>query len=148
MTFIRRFLCLLWVTAACATAHAVTRTVVSEADLKDLGIAVERFQLSTPMASAEVGTLVDPLKAPGVYQFTECVILVHDLAEPQLKESDAGASGVTRRSKSVKDRTVFLVLGREVPRAYVAFQFLVRTGTTNEVRRYLLPVTRIRPVRE
>lgn len=130
--------------AVCAAAHAVTRTIVSMTDLAGLGIAVERIQLSTPMASAEVGTLVYPLKAPGEYQFTECVILADNIATPQLAERDAGTSGVIRRSKSTKTRTVFLVRGREVPQAYLAFQFSVSTATATEIHRYLLPVALIR----
>ena len=141
----RRFLCLFCVVTTCAVAHAVTRTIVSVRDLKGLGIAVERIQLATPMASAEVGALIDPAKAPGDYLFTECVILAHTIAAPQLAEDDAGTSGVMRRSQSTKARTVFLVRGREVPQAYLAFQFAVSTGGTAEIHRYLLPVAQIRP---
>lgn len=130
--------------AVCASAHAATRTVVAVSDLDELGIAAELMQLSTPMASVEIGALVKPINAPGEYQFTECVILTHKLSEEKLADSDAESSEVLRRNKSVKERSIFLVRGREVAQSYLAFQFSVHIGGATEIHRYLLPIARLR----
>lgn len=126
-----------------ASTHLDGRTVVSLKDLAALGIAVERMQLSTPMASVEIGALVDPDKSPGQYVLTECVVLNDEVSESKLAEVDAGSVGVARRSDSTKVRSIFLVRGKEVPNAYLAFEFSVRTDASVDTRRYLLPIAKI-----
>lgn len=127
----------------CATAQAESRVVTSLKELSSLGIAVERMQLSTPMASVEVGALIDPEKTPGQYELTECVVLESGISIEKLAEVDAAAIGVARRSESTKVRSVFLVRGKEVPNAYLAFQFSVRADGGPQTRRYLLPVAKL-----
>jgi hypothetical protein len=127
----------------CASAHAESRVVTSLRELSSIGIAVERMQLSTPMASVEVGALVDAEKAPGRYELTECVVLDAAVSESKLIEVDTAAVGVARRSESTKARSIFLVRGKEVPNAYLAFQFSVRTDAGTQTRRYLLPVAKL-----
>ena len=127
----------------CASAHAESQVVTSLKELASLGIAVERMQLSTPMASVEVGALVDVEKAPGQYELTECVVLEAAVSEAKLVEADTAASGVARRNESTKARSIFLVRGKEVPNAYLAFQFTVKTAAGTQTRRYLLPVAKL-----
>ena len=60
---------------------------------------------------------------------------------------DAAASAggtVARRARSAKVNPAFLVLGREIPRAYLAFEFSVPGDSAGTItRRYLLPVSAI-----
>lgn len=135
-------LCTLLLTGA--SANAESRVVASLKELASLGIAVERMQLSTPMASVEVGALVDPAKASGQYERTECVVLETEVSESKLAEIDAGESGVARRSASTKLRSIFLVRGREVPNTYLAFQFSEPSNGGAQKRRYLFPLSKMR----
>lgn len=126
------------------SAHAESHVVVSLKELASLGIAVERMQLSTPMASVEVGALVDPEKGPGQYELTECVVLESEISESKLAEIDAGGNGVARRSESAKVRSIFLIRGKEVPNAYLAFQFSAATDGRTQKQRYLFPLSKLR----
>lgn len=126
------------------SANAESRVVASLKELASLGIAVERMQLSTPMASIEVGALVDPDKAPGQYELTECVVLEAEISGSKLAEADAAETAVARRTASTKVRSIFLVRGKEVPNAYLAFQFSVRTDGETQKHRYLFPLTKLR----
>jgi len=127
-----------------ASAYAESHVVASLKELGSLGIAVERMQLSTPMASVEVGALVDPEKASGRYELTECVVLESAVSESQLADIDVGGTGVSRRSKSTKVRSIFLVRGKEVPNAYLAFQFAAETDGRTQEQRYLFPLTKLK----
>jgi hypothetical protein len=65
------------------------------------------------------------------------------VSESKLAEVDTAAIGVVRRSESTKARSIFLVRGKEVPNAYLAFQFSVKTDAGAQTRRYLLPVAKL-----
>lgn len=128
-----------------------TSVVKSLAELRKLGISVEQLRHETPGASVELGSLVEPDKAPGKYELTECVVLSSVVDIEQLVRADSGVLDevtMTRRSGSDKQRSIFLVLGRDMPRAYLAFQFSVQEKETTKSVRYLFPANRIRSASE
>lgn len=125
------------------SARDETSVVRSVAELRKLGIAIERLRNDTPMASVQVGSLVDIEKRAREYVHTECVVLNVAVDPAQLIEADAGsldAVTVVRRNESTKERSVFLVLGKDLPKSYLAFQFKVREGDTTKPVRYLFPI--------
>ena len=120
--------------------------LTSESELRKIGVLVERLQLDTPMASVEIGTLIDRAKAPHQYDHAECIVLSQAVPPDQLPQIDSGATdSVTkvRQSESTKDRSVFLVLGKEISRTYLAFQFVVHEQDGTEMIRYLLQIDKI-----
>ncbi|MFT3868344.1 MAG: hypothetical protein QM715_07590 [Nibricoccus sp.] len=122
---------------------AETTVVRSVAELHKLGISVERLRNDTPMASVQVGSLVEREKAPGEYDHTECVVLSATVDPAQLALADAGsldAVTAVRRNESSKERSIFLVLGKDLPKSYLAFQFNVREGEETKPVRYLFPI--------
>lgn len=145
----RRFLVIICVFLGLGAvpAHAAEATVVrSVAELRKLGISVEHLRNDTPGASVQVGSLFAPGKALGEYVRTECVVLSAAVDADRLPLADAGAlesATVVRRSESEKERSIFLVLGRDVTKSHLAFQFAVREGGTTKTVRYLFPVSSI-----
>ena len=129
-----------------APTYGQTLVVKSAAELRKLGISVERLRHDTPMASVEIGCLVEPEKASGEYDHTECVVL-SAMADPdRLAIADTGAMesvSVVRRSESTKERSIFLVVGKDLPKSYLAFQFNVRESGTTKPVRYLFPISQI-----
>lgn len=123
-----------------------TSVVRSVAELRKLGISVERLRHDTPGASVEVGSLVEPEKAPGEYDHTECVVLSAVVDLDRLSLADTGSLEsvtVVRRSESSKARSIFLVVGKDLPKSYLAFQFNIREGETTKPVRYLFPISQI-----
>ena len=121
--------------------------VTSAEALQAAGVTCRRIELQALTASVEIDVTVDESRAPGRYEGAECVVLKEGVAAEKLAAVDAAASdggAVARRARSAKPKPVFLVLGREIPRAYLAFEFSVRSDTAGTItRRYLLPVSAI-----
>jgi hypothetical protein len=135
-------LCLICV----SSSHGETMVVKSLAELRKQGISVERLRHDTPMASAEIGSLVEPEKASGEYDFTECIVLSALVAPDSLALADAGTLDsvtVARRSDSSKERAIFLVLGKDLQRSYLAFQFNAKKDGATKTMRYLFSVSRV-----
>lgn len=129
-----------------ASVFAETSVVASVAELRKLGVEVERLHHDTPGASVEIGSLVGPGKTAGEYDHTECVVLSAEVDAERMVRVDSGeadAVTIARRSESSKERSIFLVLGKDLPRAYLAFQFNVREGEAMKPVRYLFPISRI-----
>jgi len=121
---------------------------VTTADaLKEEGVTCRRVELQALTSSVEIDVTIDGSKTPGRYAGAECVVLKEPIAADKLAEADAAATAggpVARRARSDKPSPVFLVLGRELPRAYLAFEFSVPgSGGDAAPRRYLLPVAAI-----
>jgi len=126
--------------------YGETTVVKSVAELRKLGIAVERLRHDTPMASVEIGSLVEPEKTSGEYDHTECVVLSTVVDLDRLSLADTGSLEsvtVVRRSESTKARSIFLVVGKDLTKSYLAFQFNVREGDTTKPVRYLFPISQI-----
>lgn len=131
--------------------YGETSVVKSLSELRKLGISVERLRHDTPMASVEIGSLVEPEKSPGEYDHTECVVLSAVVDFDRFVPADSGSLEsvtVVRRSESSKERSIFLVVGKDLPKSYLAFQFNVRDGETTKPVRYLFPVSQIGRVKE
>jgi len=129
-----------------SSSHGETMVVKSVAELHKLGISVERLRHDTPMASAEIGSLVEPGKISGDYDFTECIVLSAVVEPDKLAMADAGTLDsvtVARRSDSSKERAIFLVLGKDLQRSYLAFQFNSKKDDATKTMRYLFPVSRV-----
>jgi len=126
--------------------YGETTVVKSVAELRKLGIAVERLRHDTPMSSVEIGSLVEPEKTSGEYDHTECVVLSTVVDLDRLSLADTGSLEsvtVVRRSESTKARSIFLVVGKDLTKSYLAFQFNVREGDTTKPVRYLFPISQI-----
>jgi hypothetical protein len=128
-------------------AAPVAAEVTSAEALKAVGVTCRRIELQALTASVEIEVTVDESRAPGKYEGAECVILKEPLSVEKLPAVDAAASDggtVARRARFAKPNPVFLVLGREIPRAYLAFEFSVQSDSAGTItRRYLLPVSAI-----
>ncbi|MFT3783850.1 MAG: hypothetical protein QM790_17710 [Nibricoccus sp.] len=125
---------------------AETSVIRSVAELRKLGISVERLRHDTPMASMEIGSLVEPGKSSGEYDHTECVVLSEMVDPDRLPLADAetlDSVKVVRRNESAKTRSIFLVTGKDLPRTYLAFQFNAREGEASKSLRYLFPIGQI-----
>jgi hypothetical protein len=64
----------------------------------------------------------------------------------KLALADAGTLDsvtVARRSDSSKERAIFLILGKDLPRSYLAFQFNSKKEDATKTMRYLFPVSRV-----
>ncbi len=125
---------------------AESLVVANHGELRKLGVSVERLRHDTPLASVEIGCLVDTGKSQGVYVMTECVVLETAVEALDLAQVDAGAQAeitVKRRSESTKERSIFLVPGRDLPGAYLAFQFEVGAPGEGRTVRYLFPASRV-----
>lgn len=129
-----------------ATAPAAVE-VASAEGLKAEGVTCRRVQLQALTASVEIDVTVDEDRSPGRYEGAECVVLKEPLPVEKLAALDAAASAggtVARRARSAKPNPEFLVLGREIPRAYLAFEFSVHSESAGMItRRYLVPVSAI-----
>ena len=136
---------LLCLASGAVAADSVTSVVTSAEELTAKGVTFRRLQLQTPSASVEIESLVASGRGLGRYDSTECVVLKNELQADRLVEADSAPGeneGVARRSKSAKERSVFLVLGKEIPRAYLAFEFSLPSDSgARDVHRYLLPVS-------
>jgi len=128
-------------------AAPVTVELTSAEGLKAMGVTCRRIELQALTTSVEIDVTVDGTRTPGKYVGAECIVLKEPLVAEKLPALDAGASAgdtVARRARSTKPDPAFLVLGREIPRAYLAFEFSIpgaSGGTTTQ--RYLLPVSAI-----
>ncbi len=121
--------------------------VVSVDGLKELGVICRRVQLQALTASVEIDLTVDERQTPGKYLGAECVVLKEPVPADKLAAADAAAAeggAIARRARSTKANPAFLVLGRELARAYLAVEFAAagEAGGTR-ARRYLLPVDAI-----
>lgn len=121
--------------------------VTTVAGLKEEGVSIRRIELQALTASVEIDVAVDPDRTPGRYAGAECVVLKEPVAADRLVAADAAVTGggaVARRARSQKPTAELLVLGREIPRAYLAIEFSVpRDGARPETLRFLLPVSAI-----
>jgi hypothetical protein len=129
-------------------AAPVPAEVTSPEALKAAGVICRRIELQALTASAEIDVRVDENRFAGTYGKAECVVLKEPLAEGKLAALDAAAADgapVARRAQSAKPSAAFLVLGREIPRAYLAIEFSVADDAGHAVaHRYLLPVSAVR----
>lgn len=129
-------------------AAPVAVEIASVESLRALGITCRWLQLQTPSASVEIDVTVDEGRAPGKYEGAECIVLKDRIPADGLVVADsasADSGAVARRNKSTKLHPVFLVLGREVPKAYLAFQFSIHGDSAGTIaRRYLLSVSAVR----
>lgn len=121
---------------------AAESRLVTRAELKAHGVVLRRVRHDTPMASMAIEVTIQPADTTGTYAGAECVVL-RDPCDPKtLAEADrtVGAEQVQRRSRTERANPSFLVLGREVPRAYLAFEFSPEAGGASEPLRLLIPV--------
>jgi hypothetical protein len=125
-------------------ATEVATEVATVESLRADGVTCRRVQLQALTLSVEIDVLVDASRTPGRYAGAECVVLKEAVAPEKLAAADAATADgktVARRASSTKPNPAFLVLGRELPRAYLAFQFTAPGDTTGTItHRYLLPV--------
>lgn len=131
--------------------HAATPPVVEVASAEGLraeGVTCRRVELQALTSSIEIDVTIDASRSPGVYVGAECVVRKENLPAEGLAAADtAAADGATvaRRARSNKPNPVFLVLGREIPRTYLAFEFADHGNAAGAVtHRYLLPVSAIK----
>lgn len=129
-------------------ADGATAVVSSVEELRSKGVTFRRQQLQTPGASVEIESLVASGRAVGQYEFTECIVLKEGVLVDHLAELDAApanAEAFARRSKSTHVRSVFLIRGKEIANAYIAFEFSSQTSSgAGATHRYLLPVSAIK----
>jgi hypothetical protein len=136
-------------TVATAMAGTVEPIVTTVAKLREEGIIVRRTSLDTPGASNTIEVSTENHHVTGgTFTGAECVVLKEDVTASRLSELDAASmqeGQTTRRSQTTKAETSFIVLGKEISRAYLAFNFSldVQSGEEHQ-RRYLLPVTAIK----
>lgn len=118
-------------------------TLAVYSELEAIGVNVYRVRYSTPGASMSFEAMVDPSSKAGKFVQAECVVLrdAADMTSLEIVDaSPALSEKVARRNSSEKTDATFLVLGREVTRAYLVFEFS-NAGKPNQ--RYLLPVTSV-----
>jgi hypothetical protein len=147
LTLLRRCVCIAGVLAAVAatgrSADAVERHVLNARELAAHGISGKRVRHQTPMASVAVEVSVDKAYGLGEFQFAECIVVADALSPEKLEKLDAEITETVRRTRAEKQRNVFLVLGKEIPGTYLAFQFVDSAKAPPLTRRYLIPVSAI-----
>lgn len=135
-----------WASANLAAAP-VTGEVVTAEGLKAMGVTCRRIELQALTASVEIDVTLDESRLPGRYAGAECIVLKEPLLVEKLPVLDAAAAAggaVARRARSAKPNPAFLVLGRELPRTYLAFEFSDPGQPAGTVtHRYLVPVSAI-----
>ncbi|HEY9155616.1 MAG TPA: hypothetical protein VIM69_10825 [Opitutaceae bacterium] len=117
--------------------------LVVHSELEGLGIHVRRKRLDTPGASLTLEIAVDDNAGAGKFVQAECVVLRDTNDMKDLATTDASAdleAKVARRNASDKTDFTFLVLGREIERTYLVFEF---SNAGKADQRYLLPVTAV-----
>jgi hypothetical protein len=124
-------------------AIVASSTLVMHSELEGLGIHVRRKRLDTPGASLTLEITVDDNAAAGHFVQDECIVLRDTEGMKDLVTTDASADSsdkIARRNSSDKTDTTFLVLGREIERSYLVFEF---SNTGKPDQRYLLPVAAV-----
>ncbi|HTX66757.1 MAG TPA: hypothetical protein VMD31_13370 [Opitutaceae bacterium] len=134
--------------AARLPAAPVPAEVVSLESLKVAGVTCRRVTLQALTSSIEIDVLVDVTRVAGKYEGAECVVLKEPVPLEKLPAADAAAAAdaglVARRARSTKLSPAFLVLGRELSRAYLALEFSIPTDAGGAAtRRFLVPVSAI-----
>ena len=134
--------------SARAQADTAESVVASAESLGANGVTIHRIQHATPLASVEIDVTLSPDGRLGHFELIECIVLKNEVPDERLKDLDAGvmdADVVARRNKSLKTHSVFLVLGKEVSRSYLAFEFSNETKSSGkQVIRYLLPAAAVK----
>jgi|GEM_PF-6268548 len=122
------------------SSHSI---LAMRADLAAIGVEIYRQRLDTPGASMSFEVTVEKNSNAGQFVQAECVVLRDPEAMKDLVTTDSSAdlaAKVSRRNVSEKLDSTFLVLGREVQRAYLVFEF---SNAGKSTQRYLLPVTAV-----
>lgn len=133
-----------------AWGEAPLPIVVGPGDLTSKGVNIRRRQHNTPSASLEIKVSVEPTSALGEFKLAECVVLKTNTPSDQLGAIDSGAGEAQqlfeRRTTSTKPETAFLILGKEISRAYLAIEFLPSSigANAHKARRFLLPVAAVK----
>ncbi len=126
-----------------APTPAPTSTLATHTDLAAIGVQVYRTRYDTPGASMSFEVTVENSSNAGQFVQVECVVLRDEADMKDIATADASPDLIekaARRNSSDKTDSTFLVLGREVNRAYLVFEFS-NPGKPNQ--RYLLPVTSV-----
>ena len=126
-----------------AAASTGNSELIIYSDLAGLGVHVHRKRLDTPGASLTLEITIEDHPRAGRFVQAECVVLRDADSMKDLETIDASADlseKVARRNSSDKMDSTFLVLGREIERAYLVFEF---TSAGKPNRRYLLPVSAV-----
>jgi hypothetical protein len=126
-----------------ASASIGKSELVTYSDLSGLGVHVQRKRLDTPGASLTLEITIEQNARAGRFVQAECVVLRAPDGMKDLETIDASADlseKAARRNSSDKMDSTFLVLGREIERAYLVFEF---SNPGNADERYLLPVASV-----
>ncbi len=116
--------------------------LVTRGELKAHGVVLKRVRHDTPMASMAIEVTIQPADTTGTYAGSECVVLREPCDPNTLAQVDqrVAEEKVQRRIRTDRASPSFLVLGRELPNAYLAFEFSSETGGGTEPLRLLIPV--------
>jgi hypothetical protein len=129
--------------ADASASAAANNELVTFGNLQGLGIHVYRKRLDTPGASLTLEITVDENATVGRFVRAECIVLRDREGMKDIATVDASAdldTKAARRNSSDKTDSTFLVLGREIDRAYLVFEF---SNAGKPDQRYLLPVTSV-----
>ena len=150
----RRLLAFLLCCLALGAAEvlAAGSRVVTRDELRARGVTLKRTRHDTPGASLAIEARIAPRETEETYVATECRVLVEAVSSDQLTSVDENRSETAlfaRTTRTEKRDPGLLVLGKEVERAYLVFEFrALKPAADPGARRYLLPVTTLMPKTE
>ena len=133
---------------ATAAADSGNSVLITHSDLASIGVHVRRKRLDTPGESLTLEVTNEQNTPTNRNDEAECIVLrdVEGMKDLELVDASAELSGkAARRNSSDKVDSTFLVLGREIDRSYLVFEF---SKAAKPDQRYLLPVTAVPRRRE
>ena len=130
---------------ACLRAAAASQVATLD-ELKVEGVSIVRRSLDTPMSSVTLKVAVVAAPQSASFSRMQCVVLKAAVAVEELPDIDRlppEDPGFARRTGTTEREATFLVLGKEVERAYLAFDFASESSSGSPAKRLLIPVRAI-----
>ena len=118
--------------------------MTSMRELRGMGVEIRRVQHSTPGSSATLDIVIENRPSAGVFQSIELIVHPEDVTTDNLlaaATADDAPRAALRRAKSSNRRSSFIVLRKELSKAYLSVQFA--SSNAESVRTYLFPVAKI-----